>query len=879
MGWLRFLRRKKWDEERADELRAYLETETTENIARGMSPQDARDAARRKLGNITQIREEIYHMNSLNTFDSLWQDIRFAIRNLRKNPGFTAVAVLTLALGIGANTAIFSIVNAVLLRPFPYPDAAKLVMVWATDQRRGATEDVTSFPNFEDWNAQARSFEGMAAFSGRGMTLSSNDGAEILPAMQVTPGMFSLLRVAPAMGRGFLPGEVEAAASHVAILSDGLWRSHFNARPDILNQTIRLNEAEYTVVGVLPPGLEIPPNAPEMIYVPLVRDPNRGHGFLHVLGRLAPHTSVSQAQAEMEVITRRLETQYPKQNKGVGANVMTLSKAMAGDARLGLMVFLGVVSLVLLIACANVANLMLARSVSRQKELAVRVALGAGRRRIIQQLLTESTMLALAGGALGLLIGAILARGLVVMVIRTFGVSRISGTSTDLTVLGFTLAISFAVGIVFGLVPALSASSPDLNDNLREAGRSATGTVRGRRIRSVLVVAETSLALLLLAGAGLLLKGLLVMRGNAPGFDTQNLLVVDFRLPRTKITNPSEGIRFFQDILARAESVPAVRSAALVADLPFGGGSDSLGFQIPGRAAPQPANNFSAYFNIVSPNYFRTMAIPLLKGREFNGTDSTNSPSVVIINETAANHFWPGEDPIGKVIAVPSSGSQFGVASSITLTVVGETRDVRQSSLGTAPKPEFFLDYMQPGPAWPWLTLVVRTAGEPAAISSAIKNAASLADRGVPIASTSTMNELLSRSMAQPGLFTMLLGAFAALALVLAAVGLYGVISYSVTQRMHEMGIRVALGANRGDIVSLVLRQGVSLALVGTVIGMAGAIAVSRLLTNLVPSVQPNDPLTLAAVSALLLGVALVASLLPARRAMRVDPMVALRYE
>ncbi len=876
MSWKRFFRRAKWDEERTRELQAYLETETTENIARGMSPGDARDAARRKLGNLTQIREEIYHMNSFNYLETLSQDIRYAFRTLRKNPGFTAVAVLTLALGIGANTAIFSIVNAVLLRPLPYPDSAKLVMVWATDQTNGLTEDVNSYPNFEDWKAQSKSFDGMAAFTNRGVTFSAGDEAEILPAVQVSPGLFNVIRVAPAMGRGFLAGEEEQGASHVAILSDGMWRERFAARPDILNHTVRVNELEYTIVGVMPPGLKISTDKQEMIYVPLVRDPDRGHGFLYIMGRLAPHTSISKAQAEMDVIASRLETQYPKYNKGAGANVMPLTKAMAGDARLGLLVFLGVVTLVLLIACANVANLMLARSVSRQKELAVRVALGAGRRRIIQQLLTESVILSLAGGALGLAVAAVMSRAMVVMLTKTFPISRIAATSMDAWVLAFTLAVSVAVGIIFGLAPAFSAASPDLNDNLREASRSASGTLRGRRIRSVLVIAETSLALVLLAGAGLLLKSLITMRNNAPGFDTHNLLVVDFRLPRTKIANPAESLRFFQNVVARAEAVPSARSAALVADLPFGGGSDSFGFQIPGRAAPQRSNNFSSRFNIVSAGYFRTMAIPLLKGREFNEGDSANTPSVIVINETAANNFWPGEDPIGKQITLPAGAN---ANAAVVLTVIGETHDVRQSSLGAAAKPEIYLHYNQPGPRWSWLVLVVRTAGDPAALTGAIKNAAALADREVPIAQISTMDDVLSHSLAQPGLFTMLLGVFAALALVLAAVGLYGVVSYTVTQRMHEMGIRVALGAGRADIARLVLRQGVSLALVGTVIGMAGAIAVSRLLTHLVPSVEPNDPLTLAAVAALLLGVALVASLLPARRAMRVDPIVALRYE
>jgi putative ABC transport system permease protein len=818
-------------------------------------------------------------MNSLGFLETFAQDVRFALRMLRKNPSFTAIAVLTLALGIGANTAIFSIVNAVLLRPLPFPDSSKLVMVWATDENRGMSEDVLSYPDFEDWKSQAKSFDAMAAFTTRTATFSNGDESEIFPAMQVTAGLFDVLRVSPALGRGFLPGESDPGASRDALLSDSMWREQFSARPDILNQTVRINELEYTIVGVMPSGLKISPDRQEMIYTPLIRDHDRGHGFVRVLARLAPHTSIAQAQAEMDVITRRLAAQYPKDDKGVGANVMRLSNALAGDARVGLLVFLGVVTLVLLIACANVANLMLARSVVRQKELSVRVALGAGRRRIIQQLLTESTILSLAGGAIGLLVAGGLDRALVAMIARTFPVSRIAESSMDAWVLGFTLIVSLVVGIVFGLAPALSSSAPDLNDNLRDAGRSVAGTLRGRRVRNVLVIAETSLALVLLAGAGLLLKSLVVMRANAPGFTTQNLLAVEFRLPRTKLANPTAALSFFKDLVDRAEAVPGVRSAALVANLPFGGGHDSLGFQIPGHPAPQPTNHFEASFNIVSANYFRTMEIPLLKGREFSERDAANTPPVAIINQAAANRFWPGENPIGEQIMLPSSSDSSSVRSTVALTIVGVTRDVRQSSLGVASQPEIFIHYMQPGPAWPWLVLVVRTTGAPESYANALKSAAALAGRQVPIAQIGTMDNILASSLAQPGLFTMLLGVFAALAVALAAVGLYGVVSYNVTQRMHEMGIRVALGAGRGDIARLVLRQGVFLALAGTAIGMAGALAVSRLLIHLVPSVEPNDPMTLAAVVALLLGVALIASLLPVRRAMRVDPMVALRHE
>ncbi len=876
---LRRSRRERGERELAAELESHVAMHVEENLRRGMSVEEARRDALIKLGGIEQTKESYRERRGLPMIEVLIQDVRYALRMLRKNPGFTCVAVLTLALGIGANTAIFSVVNAVLLRPLAFPEANRLKMVWATDRNQGRVRDndVASFPDFEDWKAQSKSFEAMAAFTTRGATLSSGDLAERVAANQVSPGFFDTLGVQPAMGRGFQASEQEAGTSHVLLLSDVFWKRRFAGRADVLGQTVRVNEEPYTVIGVMPPGFEFPPGRPEQIYMLLVRDMNRNHGFLRVIGRLRRGVSGRAAQAEIDIITRRLEEAYPKSNKGLGTNVEPLVDALVGKARYGLWIFLGVVGLVLLIACTNVANLTLARSVSRQRELAVRAALGAGRARLTQQLLTESAVLALGGGALGLLIANGVLHALVRLLSKNFPIPRLDATHVDGWVLGFTFLLSLATGILFGVIPAAGAAGTDVTENLRETTRAATGSVRGRRVRAALVITETALALVLLAGAGLLLKSLLTMRSNAPGFQSENLLAVDLFLPRSKmvdavIASPAR-MQFFGSMLDRVRSVPGVRSAALVADLPLGGGQDSFGFHISGRPDP-PSGAFSAQFNIASPDYFRTMGIPLRTGREFNEDDTASAPGVVLINDAAARAFWPGEVAVGKQILLPSSKS-----STVTLTVAGVTGDVRQAGLGSEPKPEVFLNYMQPAPPWPWLVLVVKTTANPSAVKADIRSLVRSFDRDMPMIEMRTMDEVLSASLAEPSVYTMLLGVFALLALALAVVGLYGVVSYTVTQRTHEMGIRMALGAERGDVLRLVLRQGFGLALGGTVIGILCALAVTRTLVHLVPSVLPGDPLTLIAVSALLLVVALGASYVPARRATKVDPVVALRYE
>ena len=853
------------------EVQAHLELLERENLRRGMSPEEARHAARRDFGGVEQSKEAYREQRGLPFLDTLFQDVRYALRTLVKSPGFTTMAVLTLALGIGANTAIFSVVRAVLLRALPLPQANRLVMIWGTNTANGDTHDVISYPDFEDWRAQAISFDSVAAFTNRGAILTADNQAERVPAVQASAEFFGTLGVQPSLGRSFRADEQEPGASRVVLLSDLFWKRRFAQRADVLGQFVRINEEPYVIAGVMPPGFEFPPGQPEQIYVPMIRDTNRNHGFVRVVGRLRRNASISAAQAEMNVVTRGLAAQFARSNKAVGANVMPLTDAFLGPARNGLLLILGVVLLVLLIACSNVASVMLARSASRQREMAVRAALGAGRKRLMRQLLTESSLLALAGGAVGLLIAGWGMRLLMALFARNFDIPRLGNTRIDLPVLGFTLLISAAAGIVFGILPAFGAASADLNQGLRESSRSATGNLRGQRIRSSLVVMETALAVVLLSGAGILLKSFLVMRSTAPGFRTDNLFAVEFSLPRIKFAKAPERLRFFASVLNRIESIPGVRSAALVADLPLGGGEDGLGFHIVGRPDPSPEASFQANFNIASAGYFQTMAIPLHAGREFTQRDSASTPGVVIVNDTAAHRFWPGENPLGQQIILDSAHPP--------LTVIGVTGDVRQRSLGVPAKPEIFLDYAQPGPDWPWLVLVGRTSEEPTKLAATIKAMAESVDSDVPVLRINTMDEVLSSSLAQPGVYALLLGVFASLALTLAAVGLYGIVSYGVTQRIHEMGIRMALGAARGEVLRLVLQRGMSLALVGSVIGLAAAFAARRVLPALVHEAEIGDPLAFFGVTLLLLAVAFVASYLPARRAARVDPVIALRYE
>ena len=695
------------DAELGEEIQVHLDLLVDEYVRRGLSPADARAAARREFGGIEQIKEVYREQRGLPVLDVIAQDVRYAVRTLRRHRTFTSVAVGTLALGIGVNTALFSIVNAVLLRPLPFPDSQRLVQITAARTNAGGVSSVASYPDFEDWRAESTAFAGMAAFTARDVALTSGNLAERVAGLQATPDFFEVLNVAPVIGRTFRPEDVDAGGK-VVVLSDAVWKRHFAGRTDALGQTVRIevwptnDEEAFTVIGVMPPGFSFSVRTPEQIYTPLLRDPNRNHNFLRALGRLGPGVSPAAAQAEMEAIAGRIAERYPASNRNPGAQVIPLLHAQVGNTRTGLLIFLGVVGLVLLIACTNVANLMLARNMSRRHELALRGALGAGRRRLIQQLLTESVVLALAGGVLGVLLASWTGPLLAAMLAQHLEIPRIENARIDVWVLTFTLVVSLATAMLFGSLHAFPAASPDLNESLRDGTRTTAGSARGRHTRRLLIVTETALALVLLAGAGSLLKSLLTLRTTAPGVTADNVLTASFWLPNRALVNANERLRFYEGVLNGVQRLPATRSAALVADLPLSGAWDSLGFQIPGRTASS-ARELEANVNIVSAGYFRTIGTPLRAGREFTTEDSAGTPGVIVINETAARRFWPGEDPLGKQITL----SEDAVAG--TLTVVGVAGDVRQMGLGEPARPEIFLNYMQPGPSWPWLVLVVRT--------------------------------------------------------------------------------------------------------------------------------------------------------------------------
>ena len=859
-----------------EELASHLQLHIDDNIAAGMAPDEARRAAIVKLGGIVQTRERYRDRARLPFVDAAAQDILYAFRTFRKNRGFALTAILTLALGIGATTAMFSVVNAVLLRPLPFRDPDRLVMIFGVARTfRGIDQhDSVSYPNFVDWRERARTLDGAGAFATRRVTVSTGAESLLVRGKLVSPSLFGVLGVEPALGRSFRADEEEPGRERVVILSDGFWKQQLGGDAQVVGRTITIMDAPYTIVGVMPAGFHIEIAEREQIYAPLPIDANRSHDFLQVIGRMKRGVELAQARADLGEVARSVARVYPRAGgEGVGTNLVPLVEALAGPGRLPLLTLFAVVVLVLLIACTNVASLLLARGASRQRELAVRAALGAGRGRLARQLLVESLLIAIAGGAAGLLVAETLARGLVALVGTVAPVPRLDATRTDVWVLAFTTIVSLATGVAFGAAPALVSASPDLNDALREAGRSSTGA-RAPRLRRGLVVLETALALVLLAGAGVLTKTLLTMRATPPGFDPRNTLAADLWMPTTRFPTIERRAQFFADALTRVRALPGVRAAAFIADLPLNGDSNTESFHIVGVPDPAPGRPFNAGFNIASAGYFHTMGIPIREGRDFLDSDGTGAPGVIVVNRTAAKRFWPDRSPLGEQIDLPITRQK-----TARLTVVGVADDVRHVGLAIAPRAEVFVNSMQSELDWASVVLVARVSAGPTGLAESIRSALRDANPNVPVSRINAIEDVIARSMAQPRLYTLLLGAFAVAAVALAAVGLYGLIAFSVAQRAHEMGIRVALGASRSEIVRLVLREGVGLAAVGAAIGVAGGLAATRALVGLMAGIQPNDPLTFAVVAVMLLTCAALASYLPARRAAAADPLAALRAE
>ncbi|MGH9832731.1 MAG: ABC transporter permease [Blastocatellia bacterium] len=807
---------------------------------------------------------------------TFWQDLRFGARTLLKNPGFTAIAIITLSLGIGANTAIFSVANAALLRPLPYQNPDELVMVWETAPKLGFPHNDVAPANFIDWRDQNQVFAHIAAFGAASLSLTGRGEPERIEGERVSASLFPLLGVAPALGRVFTEQEDHAEAQRVIVLSHGLWQRRFGGDPGIVGQSLTLDNRPYTVVGVMPAHFRFPGREQEF-WTPMAFAPEeaagRGDHYLSVVARLKPGVSRQQAQAEMEAIAARLQQQYPRTNTDQGVALVPLREEFAGAIRKPLLILLGVVGFVLLIACANVTNLLLARATSRQKELTIRAALGASRLRLIRQLLTESILLALSGGAVGALL-AIWGVDLL-ETLTPENLAQARGVVVDGRVLAFSAIISLLTGVVFGLAPALQVSRLNLTEALKEGGRSGVGSVGGSRLRGALVVGEIALSLVLLTGAGLMIKSFYRLTSVDPGFQPDKTLTMRMQLSGEKYGNPVKRRAFYDQMLQQVQSLPGVQQAGVITQLPLTTQGLSFSFSLEGQPPMPSANLPQAAFRVISQDYFRAMGIPLLGGRSFTPQDTADAQAVIVINRTMAERFWSGQEALGKRFKIGSSDSQ-----NPWMVVVGVVGDVRQSSLDQALKPEMYVSHLQDRRffAIP-RDLVVRTVSDPLAMAATVRAEIWKLDKDLPLFRVRTMEQILSASVAGQRFNMLLLAVFAALAMLLAAVGIYGLMSYATAQRTREIGVRLALGARASDVLRLVMKQGLILTISGVAVGLAGAFALTRVMTGLLFGVSATDPVTFTLIAALLTLVALVACWIPARRATKVDPMIALRCE
>jgi putative ABC transport system permease protein len=813
---------------------------------------------------------------------TLFQDLRYGARMLLKNPGFTLVAIVTLALGIGANTTIFSVINSLLLKPIPFPEADRLVLVWQSQVNDPKDRNIVSAPNFWDWQRQNNVFETMAIFdsAGKGYNLSGEGEPERISGVRVSAGFFDALGVKPRLGRAFLPEE-ETPGHQVVVMNDGLWRSRYNADPDIVGKTIRVDDESHTVIGVMPPGFEFQFYSPaRQLWVPVTYtkgDQDRGSNSFFCLARLKAGVTMEQARAQMNTIGLSLAQQYPQDNVGKTVRIDPIVGFGMENQQTTLLTLLAVAGFVLLIACVNVANLLMARGAARQREFAIRAALGSSRARTIRQLLTESLLLAFAGGLSGILI-AIWSSSLLLKVlpgnlraVPFRSISATNGIAIDYKVLAFTWAVTCLTGIIFGLAPALIFSKRNVNKFLQEGSRGTTGG--GATLRQGLVILEVALALVVLTGAGLMIQSMARLLNVAPGLDPHNVITLNMSLPQENTYyGPPGHPQFAHDLQEHVGSIPGVVSVSAVSHLPIGGGNAGRGFVIEGNPDPGAENQPGAGYSVICPNYFQTMGIKLIRGREFTEKDSQNAPGVIVINEAMAKRYWPAEDPVGKRIKIGLFNTD-----APWLTIVGIAQDVKHGGLDRQSRPMFFRPYSQA--AWPMMTVVVRTASNPGAFINPIKQALARIEPDRATSGIRTMNEVIYDSLGSRRFPMMLLVAFSLVALTLAAVGISGVVSFSVSQRTREIGIRIALGARKGNIIRLALNRSMVAALIGVGLGLAASFALTRFLTGLLFEVKPMDPFVVCIAALLLSGVAFIACYLPARRATKVDPIVALRYE
>jgi predicted permease len=859
-------RRKRVMEDLDRDIRDHIETETEDNIARGMTPEEARYAAFRKFGNITRVKEETREVWSFVWLEQLLQDIHLGFRRLRKSPGFTAVAILTLALGIGANTAIFSVINGVLLSPLPYKDPQQLVVMKEHD----------SLPNVIDIKREVRAFS-----QGGGINVDRmdyTDGAEPVQVRvgQIDAGFLDTLNVQAMLGRIISRTEDVQGAARAAMVSKDFWQKYLGSNPRAVGTTIHLGGNSYTVIGVLPASFAPPVEHADVFVSLWVSDPGaaaqRDVHFMHTYWRLKEGVTLAQAQAEMAAIDRRLAEQYPADEKERRTQLVPLQEWLVGDVRSALLVLFGAVGLVLLIACANFASLLMVRAVAERQELVIRAALGAGRGRLIRKTLTESTLLSVLGGATGLLLAELGTSVLLAM--KPEQLARLSGIQTDTRVLLFVLVVSLLTGIAFGMAPVWISAGADIAQALKESGRSTTASTMGHTMRQVLVTSELAVALVLLVGAGLMIKGFSRLRSANPGFNSSGVTTMYLQLPKTRYEEIPKQTQFRRQLLTRLDSVPGVQ-VAMVSDIPLGGNYVGHRLVIDGRAPVAVGGEPRVQTLSVMGDYFHVMQIPLRAGREFTPLDREEQPLVAVVNEEIVREFFPQEDPIG--VRICWAGDE---GPPRWMTIIGVVADVKHSGLNQPTDPAVYTPFSQSDERWRrFMTLVIRARDASPGLVAEVKKQIWSLDAQIPVDDVRPMDEFIAVSVAQQRFNMLLLGLFAALALILAAVGIYGAMAYAANQRTHEIGIRTALGAQQRDVLRLVMQDGAKIAFFGIASGIAGALALTHLMASLLFEVKPTDPATFAGVAILLAFVVLAACYIPARRAMRVDPMIALRYE